>query len=93
MRYQLSCSPIVVTLPRVSVLLAIELDDQPFSDAAEVDDVCVDSDLSAELVAVEISISEDRPEALFGFGGIASERARTGEWFRGNQARWGEVGH
>jgi hypothetical protein len=92
MRYQLSCSPIIVTLARVSVLLAIELDDQPFSYAAEVDDVCVDCDLSAELVA-EISVSEDRPEALFGFSGIASERTRASEWFRGDQAWRGEVGH
>jgi hypothetical protein len=39
MCYQLLCSAIIVTLPRASVLLAIELDNQPFSNAAEVDDV------------------------------------------------------
>jgi hypothetical protein len=93
MCYQLQCSPIIVTLPRASVLLAIKLDDQPFSNATEVDDVCIDSDLSTEFAAIEISISEDRPEALFGFGGIASERARASERFRGDQAWRGEVGH
>ena len=79
MRLEILGSAIVVTLPRASVLLAIELDDQSFSNATEVDDVCVDCDLSAEFAAIEISISEDRPEALFGFGGIASERARMSE--------------
>jgi hypothetical protein len=85
-RLQILSSLIIVTLARISVLLAIELDNQPCSDADEVNDVLVDGDLSAEFVAVEISISEDRPEALFGFGGIASQRARTSEWFRGDQA-------
>jgi hypothetical protein len=60
---------------RVCVLFSIEFDDQPCTDAAEIDNERVDRNLSAELPATKLPILEDRPEPLLSFGRIAAECA------------------
>jgi len=77
----------------IRMLLAVELNDQPCFDAAEIHNERIDSYLSAEFPAVELSVSEDRPEMLFGFGGIATERARTSERLLCDESGRREIGH
>jgi hypothetical protein len=85
-RFQLARSRIVVTLPRILVLLSINFDNQPCLDTAEIYDERVNRYLSAEFPAFEISVSEDCPEMLFGIGGIASESARASQRLLRNQS-------
>jgi hypothetical protein len=77
-RFQLSRSHIIVALSPVCVMLAVDLNDQPCSDAAKVDDVWVDNYLSAEFPAFEISVSQKRPHAFLGISWTAAESAGAG---------------
>jgi len=57
------------------VLTSIEFDDHPPLDTAEIDDEFVDRNLSAEFIAIELSILEDLPESLLSVSRIAAKRA------------------
>src|SRR5690606_19591006 len=56
----------------VSVLAAIELDDQASGIAYEISDVGPDGSLTAELVPGKPAILEDEPHRTRGLGGVAA---------------------
>jgi hypothetical protein len=58
------------------VLRAIELDDELYREADEVDDVWPERGLSSELMVAEFLSAEEMPEAFFGVGGLIAQRTR-----------------
>jgi hypothetical protein len=68
-------SQIVVRLSFFNMLTAVEFDDQPGFNATEIDDEGIDRNLPAELPSIEVSVSQNRPEALFGLSCIVTKYA------------------
>lgn len=66
---------IMVPMLRLLVLRAIEFDDEPLSEADEVDDVRAERRLSAKFVAVDLAGAQEEPEAPFGFRGLIAKLA------------------
>ena len=60
------CLPALVVCFLVSMCVAVEFDDQPQLDAAEVYDVGADRMLASELQPVEPAVAEVTPEEVFG---------------------------
>jgi hypothetical protein len=75
------------------MLSSVELNDQPRFDAAEIHNERIDRYLSPEFPAVESSVSEDRPQPLFGVSGITTECARMGEGFFCDESWRREIWH
>ena len=92
-RSKLARSRIVISFARVSVLFAVEFDNQPRLDAAEINDERIDRKLPAEFPAVELSILENPPETFLGFSRVATKFAGTSKWSLRDQARRPQVGH
>jgi hypothetical protein len=58
------------------VLAAVQFDDQARREARKVHHVRPERDLASEAKAVELTLTQSRPQAPFGIGGIAAQGTR-----------------
>lgn len=66
----------ILRLP-FAMLAAVDLDDEAMRKAGEVGDIGTEGHLSAKAAAVDLSPSEDRPEALFSFRWVPAQGPGT----------------
>ena len=58
------------------MLASIDLNNQPSVDAQEIEGVAQKRNLPAELESIETTVAQQRPEDVFGLGGLPPEPSR-----------------
>src|SRR5262252_5531525 len=75
------------------MLAAVDLDDQSFLEAEEVNDILVDGCLPPELHSIELAKSKARPDPTLGIGQLFTELAGDGHSHAGQLRYRGKRRH